>query len=140
MRILRLQLEHFRNYVAQTVEFSEHDIQLFVGKNGAGKTNILEALSILSLTKSCRGNDETDLVLWDRTHYRIIATVRSDSGDDSRLEVVSETAPRKRKALFINDVRTNAAMFVGTLPTVTFLPFKYRSPRMPGNCFSSSRR
>ncbi len=122
MRILSLDLEQFRNYNRQTIAFGDSDIQLFVGQNGSGKTNLLEALSILSLTQSCRGKEEQDMVEWEKSHYRLTATVRSDSGEMSKLEVVSEVAPRRRKAFFINDIRSPTASMVGFLPTVTFLP------------------
>lgn len=122
MRLLSLVLEHFRNYSSQTIELSESDIQLFVGQNGMGKTNILEAVSLLSITKSCRGKDDVDMVEWDKGHYRISGRVRSDSGLESKMEIVSEIAPRKRKASFINDVRTPLGSYVGALPTVAFMP------------------
>lgn len=122
MRVVRLILEQFRNYSAQTVHFSESDIQLFVGRNGSGKTNILEAVSLLSLTKSCRGKEEQDMVQWDRGHYRITGLIRSDNGQESTMELVSEIIPRRRKALFLNDIRSPLASYVGTLPTVAFMP------------------
>ncbi len=122
MRIISFSLEQFRNYSVQAVHLTDEDIQLFVGRNGSGKTNLLEALSILSITRSCRGKDDTDMVQWEKGHYRIRAVVRSDSGDEHRLEAVCELNPRKRKAFFINDVRTQLPGFVGFLPSVAFLP------------------
>jgi len=122
VRILSLTLGQFRNYASQDVEFKEGNAHLFYGKNGSGKTNLLEALSVLSLTRSCRGREDTDLVQWDQSFYRLKAVVRNDAGDTQRIEVVSEIAPRRRKALFINDVKAEATSYVGFLPTVTFLP------------------
>lgn len=122
MRVVRLILEQFRNYTSQTVELSDADIQLFVGRNGSGKTNVLEAVSLLSITKSCRGKEEQDMVEWEKGHYRITGRIRSDSGEESTMELVSELVPRRRKALFINDVRAPLASYVGTLPTVAFMP------------------
>jgi DNA replication and repair protein RecF len=122
MRLLRLELEHFRNYALQTVDFSGEPLQLFIGENGSGKTNLLEAVSLLSLTKSCRGKDDDDMAQWSESFYRIRGKIASDSGEESLLEVVCEMTPRKRKACFINNVRIPASAYVGTLPTVTFLP------------------
>ena len=95
---------------------------MLVGPNGSGKTNLLEAISVLSLTRSCRGRDDADMVLWGASHYRIRGKIQSDAGEERQIEVVCETAPRKRKAYFINDVRSSLTDIVGTLPTVTFLP------------------
>lgn len=122
MHLLSLTLEQFRNYTTQVVEFTDADIQLFVGHNGSGKTNLLEAVSMLSITRSCRGKDEQDMVQWDRGHYRVSGRIRADDGTESKLEIVSELQPRKRRAYFHNDVRTPLASYVGILPTVAFLP------------------
>lgn len=122
MRLLSLSLEHFRNYTSQAIAFTDADIQLFVGQNGMGKTNVLEAVSLLSITKSCRGKEEADMAEWGSGHYRISGRVRSDDGLESTMEIVSEVAPRKRKAFFINDVRTPLGSYVGMLPTVAFMP------------------
>lgn len=51
MHIKRLTLTNFKNYSQADLEFSER-INCFVGNNGVGKTNILDAIHYLSLTKS----------------------------------------------------------------------------------------
>jgi len=122
MRIVSLQLEQFRSYVRQTVLLSDRDVQLFIGPNGSGKTNLLEAMSVLSLGKSCRGKEEGDLVHWGRSFYRLRAEIRSDVGERSRIEVLSEITPRRRKAAFLNDVRIPLTDAIGTVPVVIFLP------------------
>jgi DNA replication and repair protein RecF len=122
VRIRSLELRQFRNYTEQVVRFSDDDIQLFTGKNGSGKTNLIEAVSILSITRSCRGRDEDEMVQWGHPFYRLRADVENDAGESFRLEAVSEVQPRKRKAFFINDVRTSVTGIVGFLPSVTFLP------------------
>ncbi len=98
------------------------NIHLFRGANGSGKTNLIEALSLLSLTKSCRGRDDQDLARWGSTYYRVRGTVENDQGEQSTLEVVSEVSPRRKKACFVNDVKVSLSQMVGKLPTVTFLP------------------
>lgn len=122
MRILRLTLEQFRNYPSREVDFGASAIHLFRGPNGSGKTNLIEAIGLLSLTKSVRGRDEQDLPAWGSSYYRIRGRVRRDDGEEETLEVASEVAPRRRKACFINDVKVSLSQMVGHLPTVTFLP------------------
>ncbi|MGM0461650.1 MAG: DNA replication/repair protein RecF [Fibrobacterota bacterium] len=61
MEIHTLQLIHFRNYTELNLELPPRGA-LFVGKNGAGKTNILEALSFLILGKSPRTNKMNNMI------------------------------------------------------------------------------
>jgi DNA replication and repair protein RecF len=122
MRLLSLSLEHFRNYSSVSIDLSACDFHLFIGPNGAGKTNILESMSMLSLTKSFLGVEERDLVEWQQLYYRIKGRMCTDSGDTESIEVVCEVDPRRKKALFLNDVSMSSARFVGRLPTVTFIP------------------
>jgi DNA replication and repair protein RecF len=104
------------------MEFGEENIHVLVGPNGVGKTNIIEAISLLSLTKSCQKADETDIITWGQEYYRVKAQVQPDTEDEKSLELVSQIAPRKQKACFINDVKVSISDMVGSLPTVIFLP------------------
>ncbi len=122
MRLLSLQLEHYRNYPRASLAFGSEDLQLFLGENGSGKTNLLEAISVLSLTKSFLGVDDDDLRTWGTAYYRVFATARTDAGEEIHLEVISQTEPRRAKACRRNDVRLSIADFVGQLPVAVFLP------------------
>ena len=122
MRLHTLTLEQFRSYGSLELSFAEGDMHLLIGLNGAGKTNILEAIALLSLTKSCQGADETDLMQWEKEHYRIAASAETDGGEKCTYEVVSQLAPRKQKACYRNDVKISAGEMVGQFPVVVFLP------------------
>ena len=56
MLIEKLQLTNFKNYSDVRLEFSPR-INVLVGKNGSGKTNMLDAIHFLSLTKSAFSTD-----------------------------------------------------------------------------------
>jgi DNA replication and repair protein RecF len=122
VRVRRLILEQFRNYSSLELDLSASNIHLFRGPNGSGKTNLIEAIGLLSLTKSVRGRDESDMAKWDSHYYRVRAQVESDAKEEGMLEVVSEVSPRRKKACFVNDVKVGLSQMVGHLPTVTFLP------------------
>jgi DNA replication and repair protein RecF len=53
-------LQNFRNYSFRQFEFSSN-LTFFVGENGAGKTNLLEAISMLSILNGFRGAESRDL-------------------------------------------------------------------------------
>ncbi|MEK7563764.1 MAG: DNA replication and repair protein RecF [Patescibacteria group bacterium] len=122
MRINRLQLEQFRSYRKLDWELPEASIHLLLGRNGVGKTNILEAIGVLSEGGSFLGRDEEELVTWGEHYYRVRAQMISDAQEENVLEAVSERSPRTRRAFFVRDVRASAKEFFGILPTVIFLP------------------
>lgn len=122
MRLTSLTLHNVRNYASLQLDLGESMRHLFVGLNGAGKTNILEAISYLSLSRSCRGAENAEVAMWDANDLRIRGDALCDDGSSINLECVCTLSPRQVKALFINDVRRQAADFVGTLPSTVFLP------------------
>lgn len=65
MRIDRIALKNFRNFEnIEIAPFSE-GLNFFYGANGVGKSNILEAIGLSSLVKSCRGAVDADMVRFD---------------------------------------------------------------------------
>lgn len=61
MIISRLKLTNFRNYKHLETEFGPN-MNILIGNNAVGKTNILESISILALTKSYRNGIESDWI------------------------------------------------------------------------------
>ena len=61
MSLTRLSLNHFRNFSVQTVEFAPR-LTLVVGKNGQGKTNLLEAVFLLLQGRDFRAAAERDAI------------------------------------------------------------------------------
>ena len=74
MVIKSLALKNFRNHTYSTFEFSE-GINIFVGDNAIGKTNIAEAIYYLSLARSFRGVDDIDLIQKGKERSEILAVV-----------------------------------------------------------------
>ncbi len=77
MRLKSLKLENFRNYESAEIEFSP-GINIFIGDNAMGKTNILEAIYVLALTKSTRSGLDTDLIKLDTNKAIITGEVLHD--------------------------------------------------------------
>ena len=61
MKITNLEIINFRNYERLSVEFN-NNINIFIGNNGEGKTNILEAIYVLAITKSHRAYIDKNLI------------------------------------------------------------------------------
>ncbi|MDD5074994.1 MAG: DNA replication and repair protein RecF [Candidatus Peribacteraceae bacterium] len=122
MRLDHLSLTQFRSYEQADWPLAGADVHVLLGPNGMGKTNLLEAVSVLSTGSSCLGAEEEDIMQWGKDYYRVRAKARSDAGEEKQIEVVSQRLPRKARACYLNDVRTPVGKLFGVLPTVTFLP------------------
>jgi DNA replication and repair protein RecF len=114
MTLRTLLLQDFRNYTDQAFTF-DRNIVVFVGGNGRGKTNILEAISVLSTGKSWRETLSTDLIRAGVSSAQIQAKVAS--GDSFRIQI----QPRSR-AFFRNDKKITRKKFFGQIPTLLFAP------------------
>ena len=80
MRIDRLELENFRNYGCQAVDFDARCNVIF-GENAQGKTNLLEALVYLSCGKSPRARTDREMIRFDAFAARLCATVMARDRD-----------------------------------------------------------
>ncbi len=77
MQITTLKLLNFRNYDQLEIRFSKN-CNIIFGKNGMGKTNLIEAIYILSLTKSFRDGNDKVLIKDDKTLAKISGNVIND--------------------------------------------------------------
>src|SRR5699024_10419790 len=64
MHIEQLKLKNYRNYQQLDIEF-DHKVNVIIGENAQGKTNLMEAIYVLSFTKSHRTSREKELIRWD---------------------------------------------------------------------------
>lgn len=122
MKLTTISLQNFRSYKQLQFKPTNEPVQVLFGPNGVGKTNVLEAIVLLSLTKSFQSREEQDMVRWTEGFYRLQAELENETGKMETIEVASQLEPRKRKAFFYNDVSKKASQLVGILPTVQFFP------------------
>lgn len=74
MKIQNVKLKNFRNYESLNINF-DSNVNLIYGKNGTGKTNIVEAIYYLALTKSFRVNNDRLLMKKDSLSTTIEGSV-----------------------------------------------------------------
>lgn len=79
MFLNRLSLHRFRNLAEASLEFSP-GLNLLVGRNGQGKTNLLEAVHLLALAHSPRARSERDCVAWGQKSFVLRGEGQSLSG------------------------------------------------------------
>lgn len=124
MPLHTLTLENFRNHSQSTVEFGEKNT-IFIGQNGAGKTNLLEALYSFAILRPFRASKREVFVRDKEPFARVIL-----KKDDDLLEIFWETAPARtvfkkngvimRTAEFLNQKNFFAVLFA---PDDLNLPF-----------------
>ena len=76
MNVRRIALSGFRNYEWETAEFSENT-NIITGENAQGKTNLLEAVYLLSCGRSFRTRLDREMVGFDFSEAEILAEVFS---------------------------------------------------------------
>lgn len=117
------QLRHFRNYTALHLGCVPHK-NLFIGRNAAGKTNILEAIYFLSHGRSYRTRHERELIQWGESFATVKLEARSHVHQSTfTLEAQLTLSPENTlKTLFKLNGKPvkNRSEMVGKLPTVTF--------------------
>jgi DNA replication and repair protein RecF len=124
VRIRRLVLSDFRNFERAEIEFGPR-FTVLSGQNGAGKTNVLEALWFLGTLRSFRGSGLPDLVRHGRPGARVELHAHDPALDvPTRLSVTIDRGPRstRRTARLDDKVIRSAAQFYGHLPAVLFTP------------------
>ncbi len=115
MIVRRLRLRNFRNYENALIELDE-GMNLITGENAQGKTNLLESLVYLSLTRSHRISDEKQLIRKDMPFADILCQM----DDDTELHAVIHN---RGKTLMINRVPVKRSSdFIGKLNVVLFAP------------------
>ena len=77
MKIRDIKLLNFRNYDELFLEFSDN-INIIIGNNGEGKTNILESVYVLSLTKSNRYGIDNDLIQFGKKFFKLEGSIVYD--------------------------------------------------------------
>jgi len=119
MRVDSLVLEGFRNYAAAETTF-DPGVNVILGENAQGKTNLLEAVYMLTCGRSFRERSDRNIIGFDRDEARILAGVRMEDRDQ-KIEV--RLGRGLRKQIFVNDVRLRtAAKLTGRLTAVLFCP------------------
>jgi len=98
VKLERVKLTNFRNLAQIELDVSPQ-INNFLGRNGQGKTNLLEALGYLSLGRSPRGSRDQELIHFQQDFCRVEVTVKDRHGDLTRLEAAIPREGKKRLRL-----------------------------------------
>ena len=123
MYLKSVHLLSFRAHVDSTVEFAPK-VNLIYGSNGAGKTNVLEAIHYLALSKSFIASSDVYALRKGAPYFEVNATLESQlrSSLSARIAYV----PDEGKRIFINQAPLEKlSQIVGVIPVVVFAPSDY---------------
>jgi DNA replication and repair protein RecF len=119
LRITRLRLNDFRSYESLELDLGEK-VTVIVGPNAVGKTNIIEALQLLTATGSFRNPSWAECVRWgcDKASLQMEA-----KGNDRRLETSLSIQSSGQRSYSVNgNPKRKISQVVGLLPCVVFTP------------------
>ncbi|CAM4380528.1 recombinase RecF [Bacillus manliponensis] len=118
MYIKELQLQNYRNYEKLALSF-EDNVNVIIGENAQGKTNLMEAIYVLAMAKSHRTSNDRELIRWDEEYGKIKGRVQKRSNSMS-LEL---NISKKGKKAKLNELeQQKLSQYIGEMNVVMFAP------------------
>lgn len=118
MKINKIEIKNFRNYQNFSLEFNPN-INIFIGNNGEGKTNILESIYFLAITKSHRAVSDKLLITTDKDIMKVCGNVNTLSGNKN-MEILVNS---KGKKVSINkSILKKISNYISNLVVILFSP------------------
>ena len=118
MQINKLKLKNFRNYTDLDIEFN-NKLNIIIGNNAQGKTNILEAIYFLSITKSNLPVNDRNCIKKDKLFTRITGNIIDKSGNKT-LQILMNIN-EKRLEINNNEIKKHGN-YIGNLKVIIFNP------------------
>jgi DNA replication and repair protein RecF len=121
MHLSSLYLRNFRNHSLTSIDCGR-GINFLLGNNGQGKTNVVEAISYLCLTKSFYAGSDALVLKFGEGMFEVEGTLVSDEGRPSEVRV-AYLAESNEKYYMVNRHRIEPlSSVIGRFPIVVFSP------------------
>ena len=118
MNISKINLVNFRNYSKLSINLGQN-MNIFIGNNAQGKTNILESIMFLALTKSPRVFNESDLIKYGLSK----AIVKGKVKDNNSIREMEISLEKGKKSLSINKTPIKKlSSYISNLIIISFTP------------------
>ena len=124
MRVDKLKITNFRNLDPAEIRLNP-GVNLFVGKNGQGKTNLLEAVFLFKFGRSFRTHRDAELIRFEEPFCRSEASCGFDDGHSEDIAISIERSGRKKISVTGTEMVKQTDL-VGRYPVVLFGPHDLR--------------
>lgn len=94
MFLTNLTLTNYRNYEHETLSFDQ-GVNIILGENAQGKTNMMEAIYVLAMAKSHRTTNDKDLIRWNEDYAKIEGRAEKRSGSLALELTISKKGKRQ---------------------------------------------
>ena len=122
MRLISLSLRNYRNYDWLDLEPSPQ-LNVFLGRNGQGKTNLLESIALLALSSSPRARREVELIGPVADQARVEGVVeRGGRQRQVRIDLERTAQTRAKRRIVVDGQPRRAVDLPGTFGVVLFWP------------------
>ena len=118
MHLNSLSCNNYRNLTSMELFFNDK-VNIFVGNNGQGKTNLLEAIYFLSLTKSFKTNKLADIIAFDKNEFFLSASLIKS---DYPYQIEVDFDKYKKHIKINNNSESKFKDVIGLLNAVLFVP------------------
>ena len=118
MKISNLKLVNFRNYNKLNIDLNS-TMNIFLGDNASGKTNILESIVLLAITKSHRFGTDDNLIKFGKKKAKIEGKIK----DNNLIKKLSLEVEDGKKSFYINkNSVSKLANYISNLDIISFTP------------------
>src|SRR5690625_3341874 len=118
MHITHLKLKNYRNYEQLDLSFADK-VNVIIGENAQGKTNLMEAIYVLAFTRSYRTPRERELIRWEQEFAKIEGKILKRNRTFPLEIVISK---RGKKARLNRLEQQRLSHYIGALNVVMFAP------------------
>ncbi|KKI89492.1 recombinase RecF [Bacillus sp. SA1-12] len=118
MYIKELKLKNYRNYEDLMIQF-ENKVNVILGENAQGKTNVMESIFVLAMAKSHRTSNDKELIRWDKDYAKIEGSVEKYNRSTELQLIISK---KGKKAKLNHLEQEKLSQYVGAMNVIMFAP------------------
>ncbi len=118
MYLENIELQHYRNYEQTTLTFSS-SINVLIGENAQGKTNLIESIYFLAMSRSHRTSRDRELIRWDSDFAKVKGQLKKKA-HSVPLEIILSKRGKQAKLNHLEQKKLSD--YIGQLNVILFAP------------------